>query len=81
MPIAFNVVALAGSLVDDGSAETDEEQKLQREPQDPADPDLRVSGTCVRVPVFSGHSLSINAEFERAISATAAEQLLRMMGW
>lgn len=77
-PIAFNVVALAGSLVDDGSAETDEEQKLRNESRKILRiPDLRVSGTCVRVPVFSGHSLSINAEFERAISATAAEQLLR----
>ena len=77
-PIAFNVVALAGSLVDDGSAETDEEQKLRNESRKILRiPDLRVSGTCVRVPVFSGHSLSINAEFERAISAAAAEQLLR----
>ena len=63
-PIAFNVIPLAGSIVDDGSLETDEEQKLRNESRKILGiPDLRVSGTCVRVPVFSGHSLSINAEF------------------
>src|SRR5699024_7695987 len=62
-PIAFNVVALAGSLLDDGSGETDEDRKLRNESRKILDlPDLPVSGTCVRVPVFSGHSLSINAE-------------------
>ena len=76
-PIAFNVVALAGSIVDDGSRETDEEQKLRNESRKILDlPDLRVSGTCVRVPVFTGHSLSINAEFDREITPERAIELL-----
>ncbi|MCH8611691.1 aspartate-semialdehyde dehydrogenase [Arsenicicoccus dermatophilus] len=76
-PIAYNVVALAGSIVDDGSAETDEEQKLRHESRKILElPELRVSGTCVRVPVFSGHSLSINAEFARPITAARATELL-----
>jgi aspartate-semialdehyde dehydrogenase len=76
-PIAFNVVPLAGSLVDDGSGETDEEQKLRNESRKILSiPDLLVSGTCVRVPVFTGHSLSINAEFDRPISVEAARKLL-----
>ena len=63
-PIAFNVLALAGSLVDDGSGETDEEQKLRHESRKILHlPDLLVSGTCVRVPVFTGHSLAVHAEF------------------
>ena len=66
-PIAFDVIPLAGNLVDDGSFETDEEQKLRHESRKILDlPGLLVSGTCVRVPVFTGHSLSINAEFDRA---------------
>jgi aspartate-semialdehyde dehydrogenase len=76
-PIAFNVVPLAGSVVDDGSDETDEEQKLRNESRKILDlPDLRVSGTCVRVPVFTGHSLSINAEFERPLSPARAREIL-----
>ncbi len=76
-PIAFNVVPLAGALVDDGSGETDEEQKLRFESRKILGiPDLRVSGTCVRVPVFTGHTLTIHAEFERAISVDRARQLL-----
>jgi len=76
-PIAFNVLPLAGSIVDDGSNETDEEQKLRNESRKILDiPNLRVSGTCVRVPVFTGHSLSINAEFERPITAARATELL-----
>ena len=56
-----------GSIVDDGAFETDEEKKLRNESRKILDiPDLLVSGTCVRVPVFTGHSLSINAEFARA---------------
>ena len=75
--IAFNVLPLAGSIVDDGSEETDEEQKLRNESRKILGlADLRVSGTCVRVPVFTGHSLSINAEFERAISPDRARELL-----
>jgi aspartate-semialdehyde dehydrogenase len=76
-PIAFNVVPLAGSLVDDGSWETDEEQKLRNESRKILGiPDLLVSGTCVRVPVFTGHSLSINAEFASPISVARATELL-----
>lgn len=76
-PIAFNVVPLAGSIVDDGSEETDEEQKLRNESRKILGlPDLRVSGTCVRVPVFTGHSLSINAEFASALPAKRALELL-----
>jgi aspartate-semialdehyde dehydrogenase len=76
-PIAFNVVPLAGSLVDDGSGETDEDQKLRNESRKILGiPDLLVSGTCVRVPVFTGHSLSINAEFARPISAARAREVL-----
>ncbi|HYN76123.1 MAG TPA: aspartate-semialdehyde dehydrogenase [Candidatus Limnocylindria bacterium] len=76
-PIAFNVLPLAGSLVDDGSFETDEEQKLRNESRKILGiPDLSVSGTCVRVPVFTGHSLSINAEFERPLSVARATELL-----
>jgi aspartate-semialdehyde dehydrogenase len=77
-PIAFDVVPLAGSIVDDGSYETDEEQKLRNESRKILGiPDLAVSGTCVRVPVFTGHSLSINAEFERPLSVERATELLR----
>lgn len=76
-PIAFNVVPLAGALVDDGSGETDEDQKLRHESRKILGiPDLAVSGTCVRVPVFTGHSLSINAEFARPLSPERARQLL-----
>ncbi len=76
-PIAFNVLPMAGSVVDDGSFETNEEQKLRNESRKILDlPDLRVSGTCVRVPVFTGHSLSLNVEFERALTVSRASQLL-----
>jgi len=76
-PIAFNVLPLAGSIVDDGSFETDEEQKLRNESRKILSiPDLLVSGTCVRVPVFTGHSLSINAEFSRPLSVARATSLL-----
>ncbi|CAM4251570.1 aspartate-semialdehyde dehydrogenase [Mycobacterium senriense] len=76
-PIAFNVVPLAGSLVDDDSGETDEDQKLRHESRKILGiPDLAVSGTCVRVPVFTGHSLSINAEFARSLSPERARELL-----
>ncbi len=75
--IGFNVVPLAGSPVDDGSGETDEEQKLRNESRKILElPDLRVAGTCVRVPVFTGHSLSINAEFERPLSPERASEVL-----
>ncbi|MFH8799510.1 aspartate-semialdehyde dehydrogenase [Streptomyces sp. NPDC017936] len=76
-PIAFNVLPFAGNLVDDGLNETDEEQKLRNESRKILEiPDLKVSGTCVRVPVFSGHSLQVNARFARPISPERATQLL-----
>lgn len=76
-PIAFNVLPYAGKYVDDGSLETDEEQKLRNESRKILGiPELRVSGTCVRVPVFTGHSLSINAEFERPIDVARAIEVL-----
>ena len=76
-PIAFNVVPLAGNLVDDGTEETDEEQKLRNESRKILDlPDLLVSGTCVRVPVYTGHSLAINARFSKEISSDRAREVL-----
>ncbi|AOP45835.1 aspartate-semialdehyde dehydrogenase [Streptomyces lydicus] len=76
-PIAFNVLPMAGSIVDDGLNETDEEQKLRHESRKILEiPDLKVSGTCVRVPVFSGHSLQVNARFARPISPARAQELL-----
>lgn len=75
--IAFDVIPLAGSIVDDGSFETDEEKKLRNESRKILDlPGLLVSGTCVRVPVFTGHSLAINAEFANPISVEQATELL-----
>ncbi|MBH5334863.1 aspartate-semialdehyde dehydrogenase [Streptomyces pactum] len=77
-PIAYNVLPLAGNLVDDGSFETDEEQKLRHESRKILEiPELKVSGTCVRVPVFSGHSLQVNARFERPIGVARAQELLK----
>ncbi|WP_280453918.1 aspartate-semialdehyde dehydrogenase [Nocardia brasiliensis] len=76
-PIAFNVLPLAGSLVDDGSGETDEDQKLRNESRKILGlPDLLVSGTCVRVPVLTGHSLSVNAEFDQPLSVEQAKEIL-----
>jgi aspartate-semialdehyde dehydrogenase len=76
-PIAFNVLPFAGALVDDGDGETDEEKKLRNESRKILGiPDLLVSGTCVRVPVFTGHSLALNLEFARPISAARATELL-----
>jgi aspartate-semialdehyde dehydrogenase len=76
-PIAFNVLPMAGSVVDDGTFETDEEQKLRNESRKILGiPDLRVSGTCVRVPVFTGHSLSLNVEFAEPLTVARATELL-----
>jgi aspartate-semialdehyde dehydrogenase len=76
-PIAFDVIPFAGNLVDDGLNETDEEKKLRNESRKILErPDLLVSGTCVRVPVFTGHSMSVNAEFARELSPERAAELL-----
>ena len=75
--IAFNVVPYAGNLVEDGLGETDEEKKLRNESRKILGiPDLLVSGTCVRVPVFTGHSLQVNAEFENPLTAERATEIL-----
>ncbi|MCW2793491.1 MAG: aspartate-semialdehyde dehydrogenase [Nocardioides sp.] len=75
--IAYNVLPMAGSIVDDGLFETDEEQKLRNESRKILGiPDLRVSGICVRVPVFTGHSLAINAEFSEPMPVARARELL-----
>jgi aspartate-semialdehyde dehydrogenase len=75
--IAYNVIPLAGSIVDDGLFETEEEHKLRNESRKILGlPDLKVSGICVRVPVFTGHSLAINAEFERPLTVARAQELL-----
>ena len=75
--IAFNVIPQAGSFVDDGSSETDEEQKLRNESRKILGlPDLLVSVTCVRVPVFAGHSMAINATFERPLGPERAREVL-----
>ncbi|HEY8318162.1 MAG TPA: aspartate-semialdehyde dehydrogenase [Amnibacterium sp.] len=76
-PIAFDVIPFAGNLVDDGENETDEEKKLRNESRKILElPGLLVSGTCVRVPVFTGHSLSVNAEFRESITPARARELL-----
>jgi aspartate-semialdehyde dehydrogenase len=73
-PLAFNILPIAGNLVDD---ETDEEHKLRDESRKILHiPDLGVGVTCVRVPVFTGHSLSILARFEQPISPARAVELL-----
>lgn len=76
-PIAFDVIPFAGNLVEDGDNETDEEKKLRNESRKILElPDLRVAGTCVRVPVFTGHSLSINVEFADDITPERAREVL-----
>ncbi|NYG59026.1 aspartate-semialdehyde dehydrogenase [Nocardioides daedukensis] len=75
--IAYNALPMAGSIVDDGLNETDEEQKLRNESRKILGiPELKVSGICVRVPVFTGHSLAVNAEFDRSLPAARALELL-----
>jgi aspartate-semialdehyde dehydrogenase len=75
--IAYNVLPYAGSLVEDGLNETDEEQKLRNESRKILSlPDLRVSGICVRVPVVTGHSLAVNAEFSSSLTPERATEIL-----
>ncbi|WP_406024793.1 aspartate-semialdehyde dehydrogenase [Nocardioides sp. NBC_00850] len=75
--IAYNVLPYAGSLVEDGLNETDEEQKLRNESRKILSlPDLRVSGICVRVPVVTGHSLAVNAEFSSSLTPERATAIL-----
>jgi aspartate-semialdehyde dehydrogenase len=76
-PIAFNVLPYAGRYVDDGSGETDEEQKWRNESRKILGlPELLVACTCVRVPVFTGHSMAINAQFSRDLPPEEAIALL-----
>ena len=76
-PIAYNVIPFCGKLVDDGRGETDEEQKLRNESRKILElPDLEVTVTCVRVPVYTGHSLSISASFTNSITPEDARRLL-----
>lgn len=76
-PIAFNALPLAGSIVDDGTFETDEEQKLRNESRRILDiPELKVAGTCVRIPVFTGHTMVVHAEFEKEITPERAAKVL-----
>lgn len=75
--IAFNVIPFAGSLIEDGTDETSEERKLRDESRKILElPELAVSATCVRVPVFTGHSLNINAAFESEITPESARRVL-----
>ncbi len=77
-PIAHNILPVAGTLVDDGAGETNEEHKLRDESRKILGiPGLPVSVTCVRVPVFTGHRLSVNARFERDLSPARAIEILR----
>jgi aspartate-semialdehyde dehydrogenase len=76
--IAFNVIPQAGGFIDDGLGETDEDQKLRNESRKILElPDLLVSALCVRVPVFTGHSMAVNATFERPLSPAEATEILR----
>lgn len=77
-PLAFNVIPMCGGIVDDGLFETSEEQKLRFESRKILElPELQVAATCVRVPVFTGHSLAINAAFEKPITPAQAEEILQ----
>ncbi len=73
--IAFNVIPHAGDFMDDGG--TTEEWKLNVETKKILDPKIKVTATCVRVPVFVGHSEAVNIEFENPITAEEARDILR----
>ncbi len=75
--IAYNVIPFAGKIVEDGLDETDEEHKLRNESRKILGiPDLLVSGICVRVPVFTGHSLALNVEFASSMPVARAREIL-----
>ena len=74
-PIAFNVIPQIDVFMDDDS--TKEEWKMIVETQKILDPSIQVTATCVRVPVYIGHSISLNIEFEQELSGDKARQLLR----
>ncbi len=76
--VAFNVLPVCGNLASDGSLETDEEQKLRNESRKILEiDDLEVWATCVRVPVFSGHSMAVNAVFDKPLSVEGATEALQ----
>jgi aspartate-semialdehyde dehydrogenase len=75
--IAFNVIPQCDSFLDDDSGDTKEERKMRDETHKMLDPAIRVSATCVRVPVFVGHGEAVNIEFEGPIDADEARELLR----
>jgi len=75
---AFNVLPACGNLAADGSLETDEEQKLRNESRKILEiPNLEVWATCVRVPVFTGHSMAVNATFSQTLTPAAAVEALK----
>ncbi|KAA8832318.1 aspartate-semialdehyde dehydrogenase [Bifidobacterium tissieri] len=75
--IAFNAVPFIGAIVDDGSEETDEEQKLRNESRKILHlPNLKASCTCVRIGVFTSHGMSVNAEFEKDVTPDQAREVL-----
>ena len=75
--IAFNAVPFIGDIVDDGSEETDEEQKLRNESRKILHlPELKASCTCVRIGVFTSHGMSVNAEFEKDVTHDEARKVL-----
>ncbi len=73
--IAFNVIPQVDAFMGDGG--TREEHKMINETHKMLDPNIKVSATCVRVPVFVGHGEAVNVELERPMSAAAAKSLLR----
>jgi aspartate-semialdehyde dehydrogenase len=75
--IAFNVIPQCDVFLDDGSGDTKEERKMADETHKMLDPDIKVSATCVRVPVFVGHGESVNIEFHTALDDDQAREILR----
>ncbi|RYF93370.1 MAG: aspartate-semialdehyde dehydrogenase [Caulobacteraceae bacterium] len=75
--IAFNVIPQCDVFLDDGSGDTKEERKMADETHKMLDPDIKVSATCVRVPVFVGHGESVNIEFHTPLDDDEAREILR----